>query len=76
MAKQSLLNADEAAVVIDNHTGRVRAHFLGFGAEKDAASFVRGCQGGRDPKSRVDFLSSVSVVIGEKARKAIKVGKV
>ncbi len=65
------LNVDEAAAVIDKHTGRVRAQFIGFGAEADAASHLRTCLAGK-----VDHLNSATVITGEEARKAIKKGRV
>ena len=64
------LNVDEAAAVIDKHTGRVRAQFIGFGAESDANSHLRQCQAGG-----VDHLSSATVITGDEARKAITKGR-
>jgi len=65
------MNVDEVAAVIDQHTGKVRARFQGFGAKEDAASFARHCkQGG------VDFLNTTSIITGEAAKKAIKNGRV
>lgn len=69
------LNVDEAAAVIDKHTGRVRAQFMGLGAEADARSHLRHCQAGVGG-AKVDHLSSAVVITGEKARKAIKTGRV
>lgn len=63
-------NVDEVAVVIDNHTGKVQARFEGFGAAADAKSFLRQCQSGR-----VDHLSSATVVTGDKAKKALRDGR-
>jgi len=73
---KSLLNVDEVAVVVDNHTGRVRAHFQGLGAMADAQSFLRSCRNPSPGNAKVDFLSSTSIVTGEKAKKAIKTGRV
>ena len=68
-------DVDACAVVVDEHTGRVRAQFQGIGAEADARSFLRGCKGGAG-KAKVDFLSSSTVITGEKAREAIHKGRV
>ena len=70
------LNVDEAAAVIDKHTGRVRAQFVGFGAEADARSHLRTCQSGGVGGVKVDHLSSATVITGDEARKAIKKGRV
>ena len=70
------LNVDEAAAVIDKHTGRVRAQFLGFGAEADARSHLRTCQNPSRGGVKVDHLSSATVITGDAARKAIKNGRV
>lgn len=64
------LDLDATAVVIDDHTGRVQAYFQGFGAKEDAERFKRGTQHG------VKHLSSTSVVTGEKAKRAIKKGRI
>lgn len=72
----SELDVDATAVVIDKHTGRVKAHFVGFGAEADAKSFLRQCRGAANPKNKVDFLSSAEVITGDKAKKAIVDGRV
>ena len=69
------LNVDEAAAVIDKHTGRVRAQFIGFGAEADAKAHLRTCQAGTGG-AKVDHLSSATVITGDEARKAIKNGRV
>lgn len=70
------LNVDEAAAVIDKHTGRVCAQFIGFGAEADAKSHLRTCQAGVAGGAKVDHLSSATVITGDKARRAIKKGRV
>lgn len=70
------LDVDAAAAVIDKHTGRVRAQFIGFGAEADAKSHLRTCQNPGLGGSKVDHLSSATVITGEEARKAIKAGRV
>jgi len=70
------LNVDEAAAVIDKHTGRVRAQFIGFGAEADARSHLRTCQAGVPGGAKVDHLSSATVITGDKARRAIAKGRV
>jgi len=67
--------ADECAVVIDEHTGRLRAKFQGIGATADANAFLRQCRAPKNPKERVDHLSSAVVITGEKAKKAIKNGR-
>lgn len=72
---KSGLNVNEAAVVVDNHTGRVRFQCCGFGAERDATAFLRSCQGAPGA-NKVDCLSSASVITGEAARRAIKNGRV
>lgn len=69
------LNVDEVAVVIDEHTGRLKAKFEGFGAERDARSFLRQCRAPQPGNDKVDFLSSAVVVTGAKAKKAIKTGR-
>lgn len=66
----------EVAVVIDKHTGRVRARFQGLGAIADAKSHLRTCQQGVSGGAKVDHLSSACVITGEKAKKAIKNGRV
>lgn len=76
MVKNAGLNVDEAAVVVDNHTGRVRAQFQGLGAAADARSFLRQCRAPAPGNDKVDFLSSASVVTGDKAKKAIRDGKI
>jgi hypothetical protein len=70
------LNVDAVAVVVDNHTGKVRAQFKGLGAEADAKSFLRQCQRPQRGGTKVDFLSSAAVITGDKAEKAIKQGRV
>jgi len=70
------LDLDECAVVVDEHTGRVRAHFQGYGAKKDAESFLRQCRAPQNPKSRVDCLSSAKVVTGSEAEKAMRAGRI
>ena len=70
------LDVDAAAAVIDKHTGRVRAQFMGFGAEADARSHLRTCQAGVPGGAKVDHLSSATVITGDEARKAIKNGRV
>jgi len=69
------INADETAAVVDQHTGKVKAHFRGLGAKHDAESFLRRCQRTANPKDKVDFLSSATVITGETAAKAIKYGR-
>lgn len=69
------IDVDAVAAVIDNHTGKVRARFEGFGAETDAHAFLRSCQGPAGGGVKVDFLSSASVITGEKAKKAIGAGR-
>lgn len=76
MTQNAGLNVDEAAVVIDKHTGRVRAQFQGLGAERDAAAHLRHCQSPGPGGAKVDHLSSACVVTGDKARKAIKNGRI
>lgn len=66
---------DEVAAVIDKHTGRVRAQFQGLGAAADARSHLRFCQGGGTSGVKVDHLSSACVITGEKAKKAIRDGR-
>lgn len=70
------LDVDAAAVVVDNHTGKVVAQFSGFGAEADAKSHMRICQKPGTGKDKVDHMSSCSVVTGDNARKAMKTGRV
>lgn len=70
------LNVDEAAAVIDTHTGRVCAQFAGFGAEADAKAHLRTCQNPGQGGVKVDHLSSATVITGDAARKAIKNGRV
>ena len=70
-----LQGLDEVAVVIDKHTGRVRARFEGYGAKRDAESHLRTCQRGVPGGARVDHLSSACVVTGEEAKKAIRKGR-
>ncbi len=62
---------DDAAVVVDDHTGKLQARFEGLGAVADAQSFLRQCQRGK-----VNHLSSASVITGKKAREVIRTGKV
>jgi len=69
------LNVDEAAAVIDKHTGTVQAQFIGFGAEGDARAHLRACQAGAGG-AKVDHLSSATVITGDEARRAIKKGRV
>jgi len=70
------LDVDAVAAVVDNHTGKVKAQFEGFGAEKDAKHFLRSCRAPGGGGTKVDFLSSATVITGEAARKAIKQGRV
>lgn len=67
---------DEVAVVIDKHTGRVRAQFQGLGAEADAKAHLRYCQTGGVSGVKVDHLSSACIVTGDKAKKAITKGRI
>lgn len=67
---------DEVAAVIDKHTGRVHARFEGFGAGADARSFLRATQSPSPGNTKVDHLSSATVIYGDKAKKAIKTGRV
>lgn len=67
---------DAAAVVVDNHTGRVRFQCTGFGAEADARAFLNSCRAPRLGNDKVDFLSSASIITGDAAKKAIKKGRV
>lgn len=66
----------EVAAVIDKHTGRVRARFQGLGAVADARSFLRSTQSPAPGGAKVDHLSSATVITGEKAKKAIRDGRV
>ncbi len=70
------LDVDACAVVIDQHTGRVKARFEGFGAEKDARSFLRTCQQPGTGCAKVDFLSSATVITGKAAKKAMQQGRI
>jgi len=70
------LDVDAAAVVVDEHTGRVKAQFQGFGAESDANHFLRSCRAPGAGNVKVDFLSSATVITGDAARKAIARGRV
>lgn len=70
MSHELKQKADEVAVVVDNHTGRIRAHYVGLGAAGDAASFARQCKAGK-----VDCMSSISVVTGTEAAKILKNGR-
>lgn len=73
---KSNLKTNEVAAVIDEHTGRVRAQFSGFGAENDAKAFLRGCQRPAPGNKKVDILSSATVVTGQKALDAVKKGRI
>lgn len=66
---------DDVAVVIDEHTGRLRAKFQGIGATVDAHSFLRQCKNPKPGDDKVDFLSSAKVVTGKDATKAIRTGR-
>ncbi len=69
--KPVIPNFDARAVVVDDHTGRVLAHFQGLGAEEDAHKHASLCKTGG-----VRHMSSVSVVTGDDAAKAEKAGRV
>lgn len=69
------LNVDEVAAVIDEHTGKLRAQFKGFGAKRDADSHLRHCKTGGMGGEKVDHLSSAIVVTGKEAEKAIRDGR-
>ena len=69
------LDVDACAAVIDEHTGSVKAQFEGFGAEKDARSFLRTCQQPGTGRTKVDFLSSATIITGKEAKKAIARGR-
>ena len=69
------LDVDQVAVVIDEHTGKVRARFQGLGATADAQSFLRQCRSPGVGNVKVDFLSSAKVVTGKEAEKAIRTGR-
>lgn len=64
------LDPNEKAVVIDKHTGKLQARFEGFGAQRDAESFLRQCVAGK-----VRHLSSACIVTGDKAAEAIRKGR-
>lgn len=71
----SIPGVKDVAVVIDKHTGRVRATFQGLGAGADARSHLRTCQLGGSSGVKVDHLNSACVVTGEQAKKAIRDGR-
>jgi hypothetical protein len=62
---------DEVAVVVDNHSGKVYAHFIGIGAKGDAIETVRECKG-----KKIEGMQQLSVVTGAEATKALKNGRV
>ena len=69
MAKKPL-DFDEVAVVVDD-SGRLRAHFQGLGAGKDAAHHLRVGKG-----TGVKEYQGAVVVTGADAKKAIEKGRI
>ncbi len=69
------LDVDACAAVIDKHTGKVKARFEGFGAVSDANHFLRSCRKPGMGGTKVDFLSSATVITGKEAKKAIARGR-
>ena len=62
------MSADEVAVVVDNHTGRVKAQYQGVGAIEDAQHTQKATK-------HIKSFGDTSIITGEDALKAIKSGR-